>query len=112
MMGGIALAGFPISLGFSARWGLYRLVSQDNPFQALLLLGGSAGVMMGLVSSTRVLLSRGGDHRLEFPEFTEDPVVLVLILLLLVGIVVLGLFPQLVSQIALEMAQGFSFFAE
>ncbi len=109
MFGGIAMAGFPLSLGFSARWGLYRLVAQQNLFEAVIALAGSAGIMMGLVSAVRVLLAspaQASDRR----TAPEDGVVLFLIVALMIGTVTLGLFPQIVSQLALQMAQGFTFF--
>ncbi len=111
MIGGIAMAGFPLSLGFAARWGLYRLIAEANLFQATLALLGSAGVMMGLVSSARMLLAPVPAQR-RFVSVPEDPVVLVLILLLVGGILFLGVFPQLASQVALQTAQGFTFFTQ
>jgi formate hydrogenlyase subunit 3/multisubunit Na+/H+ antiporter MnhD subunit len=112
VLGGIAMAGFPVSLGFAARWGLYRLLAEANQFQAILGLLGSAGVMMGLVNATRALLSpaQRRDQTQEFKR--DDPVVLVLILVLLTATVVLGIFPQAASEIAVEMAAAFTFFAE
>lgn len=110
VFGGIAMAGFPLSLGFAARWGLYRLISETNLFQAILALAGSAGVMMGLLSTVRVLLAPAPDkHR---GALTEDPVVLLLILAFMGGTLFLGVFPQLVSQVAHQMAQGFTFFTQ
>ena len=58
--GGIALAGFPVSLGFVARWGLYRVVTLRNPTLAILALSGGSGVMLGLITAIRALLSQGG----------------------------------------------------
>lgn len=111
VVGGIAMAGFPLSLGFSARWGLYRLVTEDNLLRAVLALAGSAGVMMGLVNAVRSLLTRPEPH--VTPSFlSEDPVVLLLILVLLGSTLVLGVFPQLFSQIALDMSQEFTFFLQ
>jgi formate hydrogenlyase subunit 3/multisubunit Na+/H+ antiporter MnhD subunit len=111
MIGGIAMAGFPLSLGFAARWGLYRLIAETNLFQATLALLGSAGVMMGLVSIVRVLLAPVQPRR-RFAPLQEDPVVLVLILLLIGGTLFLGVFPQFASQLALQTAQGFTFFTQ
>ncbi len=121
MTGGVALAGFPLSLGFTARWGLYRLVSTRSLFQALLALSSSATVMMGLVSAVRNLLTpvkeTDGyplDHDLSGEKshstITEDRVVVVLILLLISATLILGLFPQVPSKVALQMAEGFTFF--
>ncbi|HOU14284.1 MAG TPA: proton-conducting transporter membrane subunit [Anaerolineae bacterium] len=109
IVGGIAMAGFPLSLGFAARWGLYRIVSAASVFQAVLALAGCAGVMMGVIGMLRVLLMplpKSASQRRQ----KEDWVVLILIVLLIGATVLLGIFPQSVSQIVLEMAEGFTFF--
>ena len=110
MVGGVAMAGFPLSLGFSARWGLYRLLVQENLFQAIIALAGIAGIMMGLISAVRVLLIHPdvAPVRVSLPE---DRVVLLLILVLLLSTLTLGLFPQVVSQVALRAAEAFTFFS-
>lgn len=109
--GGIGLAGFPVSLGFVARWGLYRMVTLANPTQALLALSGGAGVMLGLITAIRDLLARGTreDARLN-SEYIEDPVALFLIIVLIITSLILGIFPQQLSNVALNMAEGFTFF--
>lgn len=121
VVGGISLAGFPLSLGFASRWGLYRLVSETSVFRAVLALVSSAGVMMGLVSNMRLLLSAPSDMdtgevldtpRVPMRRWREDPVVLAIIVALIVGTYVLGLFPQLLSGIAFRMAEGFTFFTQ
>ena len=110
--GGIALAGFPVSLGFVARWGLYRIVTLENPSQAVLALSGGAGVMLGLITAIRGLLSRDTPAPDKSSgEYREDPVALVLIIILLITTFIMGIFPQPVSNIALQMAQGFTFFS-
>ncbi len=110
--GGIALAGFPVSLGFVARWGLYRVVTQGNPAQALLALSGGGGVMLGLITAIRALLKRDPYEPLPPTEkYTEDPVALILIIILMVITLTLGVFPQPLSNVALQMAQGFTFFS-
>lgn len=111
VIGGIALAGFPLSLGFYARWGLYRLLAQANLFQAVLSLAGSAGVMMGLINAVRVLLAPVSSKAVR-SSVSEDRVVLLLIVTLIGATIALGLFPQAASRIALEMAEGFTFFAQ
>lgn len=107
IVGGVALAGFPLSLGFATRWGLYRLMVEDNFFQAIVALTGSAGVMMGVIGAIRTLLTqtaarRRGAHK-------DDAVVLVLIIALIGATLWLGLFPQGISALALQMAEGFTF---
>lgn len=109
IVGGIAMAGFPLSLGFAAHWGLYRLLATQNLFQAVLALAGCAGVMMGIISVVRVLLAPLPKKE-TVERHKEDPVALVLIVALIGLTIVLGLFPQAASHIALEMAEGFTFF--
>jgi formate hydrogenlyase subunit 3/multisubunit Na+/H+ antiporter MnhD subunit len=125
VVGGIALAGFPLSLNFAARWGLYRLISETSLFEAVLALLGCAGVMMGVINVTRTLFAplpkatmqeRAADSQAATPESTvknsnrEDLVVLILILVLIGATLALGIFPGAVSEIALQMAEGFTFF--
>ncbi|MBN1872669.1 MAG: hypothetical protein JXA33_00425 [Anaerolineae bacterium] len=109
LVGGIAMAGFPLSLGFAARWALYRLVAETNLFQATLALLGSGGVMMGLVGAIRVLLSPLPKSVDKLPV-REDLIVVILIMLLIGLTLILGIFPQVPSRLALEMAEEFTFF--
>ncbi len=109
VVGGMAMAGFPLSLNFAAHWGLYRVVSAASVFQAVLALVGCAGVMMGVVGVVRVLLAPLPKSAIQGRQ-KEDPVVLILIMLLIGVTLLLGIFPQSVSQIVLQMAEGFTFF--
>ncbi|MBN1260718.1 MAG: hypothetical protein JXB35_08565 [Anaerolineae bacterium] len=117
VVGGVALAGFPISLGFTARWGLYRVLASQELLFALLSLAGSGGVMLGLIGSIRALLSRKPRLRWQrkrdedgLRPVVEDPVVLVVVVVLVIAIVMLGLLPQGASRVALEMAEWHTFF--
>ncbi|MEJ5310360.1 MAG: proton-conducting transporter membrane subunit [Anaerolineae bacterium] len=115
VVGGIAMAGFPLSLNFAARWGLYRLISNTNLFQAVLALLGCAGVMMGVISVTRTLFTplpktAAGQPPTPGNSSQEDFVVLLLIMILIGATLALGIYPGVVSQIALQMAKGFTFF--
>ena len=110
LVGGITLAGFPISLGFAARWGLYRLIASEDLFLALLALMGSSGVMLGLVGAMRTLLTPVADEVAAEPRPAEDRVVLALIGALLVATLALGFSPNLPSRIALQMAEWYTFF--
>jgi formate hydrogenlyase subunit 3/multisubunit Na+/H+ antiporter MnhD subunit len=110
LVGGIAMAGFPISLGFAARWGLYRLVAVEDLFLGTLALAGSAGVMLGLVGAIRTLLTPVTEEEAPKPMQAEDPVVLGLIVVLIVLTLALGFFPNMPSRIALQMAEWYTFF--
>ncbi len=110
VVGGVALAGFPISLSFVARWGLYRLVARDELFMAFLALLGSAGVMLGLVRTFGALLMVPPETASPKISIVEDRVVLVLIVLLTAAVIVLGFFPQLITGVAWNIAQWYAFF--
>jgi formate hydrogenlyase subunit 3/multisubunit Na+/H+ antiporter MnhD subunit len=120
VVGGIALAGFPLSLNFAARWGLYRVISETNLFQAVLALLGSAGVMMGVIGVARTLFAplpkAVAPARATIQQSVvsggkrEDLVVLLLIIVLIGATLALGIFPGAVSQIALQAAESFTFF--
>lgn len=110
IMGGVALAGFPISLSFAARWGLYRLVARDELLRAFLALLGSAGVMLGLVRTFGALLTALPKNAAPQIGIVEDRVVLVLILLLTAVVIVSGFFPQMITSMALNIARWYTFF--
>jgi formate hydrogenlyase subunit 3/multisubunit Na+/H+ antiporter MnhD subunit len=112
VVGGIAMAGFPLTLGFSVRWGFYRLLTQSNLFLAVIALSGSAGVMMGLVTALRVFLAPSPETLSNGTGdgLGDDPVVLFLILALVVATTGLGLFPQTLAELAMQVAEGFTFF--
>jgi len=110
LVGGIALAGFPLSLGFAARWGLYRITAMTNFANAMVALGSAAAVMLGIVISMRVLLTRPVALPGSAPVLKEDRLVVMLIVALLLVILALGFFPSVASNLAVEMAQWYTFF--
>ncbi|HXK41948.1 MAG TPA: proton-conducting transporter membrane subunit, partial [Anaerolineae bacterium] len=110
LVGGIALAGFPLSLGFAARWGLYRITAMTNFANAMVALGSAAAVMLGIVISMRVLLTRPVAPPGSAPVLKEDRLVVVLIVALLLVTLALGFFPSVASNLAVEMAQWYTFF--
>jgi hypothetical protein len=112
VVGGIAMAGFPLTLGFSVRWGFYRLLTQSSLFFAVVALSGSAGVMMGMVTALRVFLAPSPETLSSETGvgIRDDPVVLVLILTLVIATTGLGLFPQTLAELAMQVAEGFTFF--
>jgi len=84
----LSLAGFPPTVGFVSRWGLYRLLFPEQPLAVLALLLASVGLVVGLL---RML-----PHAL-VPDLSRPRALLAVDLLLLlatVGAIGLGLFPQ------------------
>ncbi len=122
LVGGIAMAGFPISLGFTARWGLYRILADRNLLEALIALLGSAGVMMGLISAIENLLTdpthpqdtappSSHSQPRPRPALQEDTIVVIMIIVLMGTVLGLGIFPHYASRVALQLAEGFTFLA-
>ncbi len=110
LIGGVAMAGFPVSPGFAARWGLYHLLARRSFFLTTAALLGSAGVMLGVVGAIRALLTPEKPVGGRPVTVAEDRVVIVLVVALIVATVLLGLFPQTLGRTALHLAEGYTFF--
>jgi formate hydrogenlyase subunit 3/multisubunit Na+/H+ antiporter MnhD subunit len=109
MLGGLALAGFPLTAGFPIHWAVYRAIwSWAQPFAApasdgavaqtwvwvlvaIALLASSAGIVVGVLRGLGAML--GG----EAPARTgRQPVLASLMVLILAALVILlGIYPQL-----------------
>ena len=106
MLGGLALAGFPLTAGFPAHWAVYRSLASEQWLWTLLLLVSSAGIIVGLLRGLNAML--GADAR---PEVARQPIVASLLLLILVALTIaLGLYPQLLLDPVQSAAQAFSLF--
>jgi len=84
----LSLAGFPPTVGFASRWGLYRLLFPEQPLTVLALLLASVGLVVGLLRMLPYALVPG----LSRPR--ASLAVDLLLLLATVGAIGLGLFPQ------------------
>lgn len=88
VVGLLTLAGFPPTVGFASRWGLYRLLFQDRPLAALALLVASFGPVVGMLRMLPASL------RAE-PSASRTPVLTdFLLAFMAAGAMGLGLFPQ------------------
>lgn len=93
IVGGFGLAGLPLTAQFSSRWALLQLVAEEDPRWALLLLFGALGVVLGIVRAGRACFGS-----LPFaPVERESRSVAWLCAGLVVGGLLLGLFPQLLT---------------
>jgi formate hydrogenlyase subunit 3/multisubunit Na+/H+ antiporter MnhD subunit len=92
--GGLGLAGMPLTAQFASRWTLLQLVAEDDPRWALLLLIGGLGVLAGTVRAGQACFGDLSDSPVE----REPRSVAVLAALLVVVGVLLGLFPQLLTN--------------
>jgi formate hydrogenlyase subunit 3/multisubunit Na+/H+ antiporter MnhD subunit len=94
MVGGLALAGFPITAGYPTHWAISRAVSGERWLWALILLGSSAGIVIGLLRGLSSML--GANPR---DDIARQPVIAsVMVLALVALVIVLGLHPQLLLE--------------
>jgi formate hydrogenlyase subunit 3/multisubunit Na+/H+ antiporter MnhD subunit len=106
VLGGLALAGFPLTAGFPTHWAVYRAVSGEELLWTLLLVASSAGIVIGLLRGLNAML--GAEPR---DDVARQPIVASLIVLALaILVIVLGIFPQLLLDPANSAAQAFSLF--
>ncbi len=94
VMGGFALAGMPLTSQFASRWALLQLVAENDARWALLLLVGSTGVMVGTVRVARACFGRLSGSPVE----REPRGLAFLALMLVIAGMLLGLFPQLLTE--------------
>jgi len=90
VLGGLSLAGMPLTAGFPSRWAIYRLFSGYQPGLALVMLLSGAGVALGYLRGLSILL----DPPIE-PQVKQEPLIASLIILgMIILCLGLGLCPQ------------------
>jgi NADH-quinone oxidoreductase subunit N len=105
-IGGLALAGFPLTAGFPTRWAVYRAMSGEETIWIFLLLVSSAGIIIGLLRGVNAML--GSEPR---QDVARQPLLGSLLVVLLAGVVILlGVFPQLFLEPVSRAAQAFALF--
>jgi formate hydrogenlyase subunit 3/multisubunit Na+/H+ antiporter MnhD subunit len=116
VLGGLALAGFPLTAGFPTHWAVTRALAAGTAgdpaagslpgLWALLLVASSVGILVGLGRALNAML--GAEPR---EEVARHPVLASLIVLALAALtIVLGLYPQLLLGSVQQAAQAFSLF--
>jgi formate hydrogenlyase subunit 3/multisubunit Na+/H+ antiporter MnhD subunit len=106
MLGGLALAGFPLTAGFPAHWAVYRTMAGEQWLWTLLLLASSSGIAIGLLRGLNAMLGANAQS-----EMAPQPVVASLLVLALAALTIaLGLYPQLLLDPVQGAAQAFSLF--
>jgi formate hydrogenlyase subunit 3/multisubunit Na+/H+ antiporter MnhD subunit len=101
LVGGLALAGWPMTAGFAAHWGAGRAVAGAHWSWTLLLLASSAGIAIGLL---RALSSMLGESPRD--EAARQPVVASILIIVVAALVMaLGIYPQLLLP-PIERAVG------
>lgn len=91
LLGGLSLAGFPLTVGFAGQWSLVQILGNQDWLRAVVLLVGALSLAVGLMRSQRVLLGRLDNLMLEREEWPT----LALAGLGVLAVVLPGLWPQL-----------------
>lgn len=109
ILGGLSLAGFPLTPGFAGRWTAANLLARESPVLGLLLLLGSASGMIGVMRMASTLLTYQ-DNAKE-PAVTARWAWLTSIVLAAVtaGAIVLSIFPVPLLQVAGRITDSFTF---
>jgi formate hydrogenlyase subunit 3/multisubunit Na+/H+ antiporter MnhD subunit len=108
VIGGLSLAGFPLTAGFAGRWALYRQLAADNIGLAFVLLLASGSVVLAYARGIAALVRpavRRAEADYEWPQ--EDQVAIAYLALGVLLIVALGLFPQLLLPSVTKAVEAF-----
>ncbi len=90
LLGGLSLAGMPLTVGFAGQWALVHALGSADWLQAVIVLLGALGVAVGFLRSQRVLLGRLDNLLLE----REGPLMTLLAALGLLALIVPALWPS------------------
>jgi len=94
LIGGLALAGFPMTAGFATHWGVSRAVAGSHWTWTVLLLASSVGIVVGLLRALGAML---GDEPRD--DMGKQPVARSMLVVLVAALVIaLGVYPQLFLQ--------------
>jgi formate hydrogenlyase subunit 3/multisubunit Na+/H+ antiporter MnhD subunit len=94
IMGGLALAGMPLTAQFASRWALMQLLAENDIRWVILLLLGALGVLAGALR-----LGQACFGKLSGSPVHREPAMLAVLAFTLVAVgILLGLFPQLLIK--------------
>jgi formate hydrogenlyase subunit 3/multisubunit Na+/H+ antiporter MnhD subunit len=106
LLGGLALAGFPLTAGFPTHWAVYRAMSGEEQIWMFVLVASSAGIIIGLLRGLHAMIQTEDRE-----DIAGQPVIASVMVLALAALsVVLGLYPQLLLVPVSRIAQTFSLF--
>jgi len=113
VLGGLSLAGFPLTAGFAARWALYRQLAIGDLGQALILLVASGSVALAYVRGLAALFRRPATQADEPRLGPQEGQVAMVFLALGVGAIILvGLFPQVLLPAVARAVEAFGVLAD
>lgn len=94
IVGGLALAGLPLTAQFASRWALFQLLGENDPRWVLMLMIGATGVVIGAARAGYACFGRLAHARVE-----REPLLAALAALALIAVgIILGLYPQLLTS--------------
>lgn len=113
LVGGVSMAGLPISAGFTGRWALYRALAPSTFSSVWAMLFASVGVMIGVWRALSALLSAPessvGTGEAEENSPLQRWLLAGLVVVAVAASVGVGLFPRLVTPTAVRLASLYTF---
>lgn len=112
ILGGLAVAGLPVSAGFVGRWALCRALMPSSPGVALFLLLAGLGVMVGVWKGLSALLERPrSPEENDTQEITSEGWLMAAVLAVaILACLWVGFFPQAIAPLAARLAETYTFF--
>lgn len=109
IIGGLTLAGAPLTAGFSPYWQLlHSMAGVDSVWLSLLVLGG-LGVSGGYLRGLRAALAQTKSPPGGSPKLREPVLLMVMIVVLTAAAVILGVFPWIIIEPLQEASLGIPF---
>ena len=107
VVGGLTLAGAPLTIGFALRWQLLQALSQVSMTWPLFITIAGIGVTIGYLRGLYTFLPTANPTQSSSPMDSKEPRLLVIIILLLcVACLALGLFPEWLLEPLREAVGG------
>lgn len=104
LLGGLSMAGLPLTAGFASQWALVQTMGNQDWLQAVILLFGALGLIAGFVRSQRVLFGQLDNLLLE----REERLMVALAVLSIVGLILPALWPQVWRGLLTAAVAAFS----
>ncbi|MGE5261965.1 MAG: hypothetical protein ACM3S0_01175, partial [Acidobacteriota bacterium] len=99
LAGGFALSGIPPVPAVAARWGIYHDLVVSHPLVLILLLGSSAVALLATVRIIQPIFVRPDEMPVSTGEVKIVPYLCAgVVVALIAALIVIGLFPQLLTE--------------
>jgi formate hydrogenlyase subunit 3/multisubunit Na+/H+ antiporter MnhD subunit len=110
VLGGLSLAGFPLTPGFAGRWTAANLLANESLGRGMLLLVGSASGVIGVLRMATVLLTHRDQEEEELPARPRWAWLTTVVLAgVTSGAVALSLFPIPLLRVASQITNSFTY---